>query len=119
MTPDAAIGSLNRQLRKHGHDAILRRSTWSGTERADFEVGVRITLRGYRPDEIIGGIMQGDSEVVLAPTQLRAEGWPSGEAELPRQGDTIVSAGRPRSVVGVDPRFIGDTLVRINLQVRG
>lgn len=119
MTPTAALVALDRQLRLHGQNATLRRSLWSGTERTDIEATVRIALRGYRPDEITGGIMQGDSEVILSPTQLIAEGWPSGEAELPRQGDTIVSAGRPRSIVGVDPRFIGETLVRINLQVRG
>ena len=119
MTPQAAIASLDRQLRLHGHDAVLRRSTWSGTNKASADVTVRIKLQGYAPDELVGGIMQGDSKVVMAPTQIKAAGWPAGTPEPPKAGDTLVSAGRARAVIAAEPIYLGGELVRINLQVRG
>ena len=119
MTPAAAIAALDRQLRRHGHDAVLRRSTWSGTTRTTADVAVRIKLRGYAPDELVSGITQGDSEVVMSPTQINAAGWPSGAPEPPKAGDTLVSAGRARAVIAAEPIYLGGELVRINLQVRG
>ncbi len=38
MTPAAAIAALNRQLALHGQDAVLRRSTWVGTTKTNFDV---------------------------------------------------------------------------------
>ena len=119
MTPAAAIAALDKQLRRHGHDAVLRRSTWSGTTKTTADVTVRIKLRGYAPDELLGGITQDDSEVVMSPTQINAAGWPSGTPEPPKAGDTLVSAGRARAVIAAEPIYLGGELVRINLQVRG
>ncbi|MDF2809321.1 MAG: hypothetical protein K0S56_352 [Microvirga sp.] len=119
MTPAAAIAALDKQLRRHGQDAVLRRSTWSGTTKNSVDVTVRITLRGYAPDELVGGITQGDSEVVMSPTQINAAGWPSGAPEPPKAGDTLVSAGRARAVIAAEPIYLGGELVRIDLQVRG
>ncbi len=86
---------------------------------SNIDVSARVSFRGYRPDEIAGGIYQGDSEVVLSATQLKAEGWPSGEWEVPKVGDQIIVAGRARSILAVAPIYIGSALVRIDLQVRG
>ncbi|MCS0497866.1 hypothetical protein NVS89_22505 [Ancylobacter sp. MQZ15Z-1] len=119
MTPSSAITALDRQLRKHGHDALLRRQAWAGTVRTSADLPVRVCLRGYRPDELTGGIVQGDSEIVISPTELGASAWPDGAGELPRQGDVIISGSRSLAVIAVDPRYIGGDLVRINLQVRG
>lgn len=119
MTPQAAIAALDRQLHLHGHDAVLRRATWSGTTKTTADVTVRIKLRGYAPDELVGGIIQGDSAVVMSPTQINAAGWPSGAPEPPKAGDTLVSAGRARAVIAAEPIYLGGEVVRIEMQVRG
>ncbi|CAA0095048.1 Uncharacterised protein [Starkeya nomas] len=119
MTPAAAIAALNRQLALHGQDAVLRRSTWVGTTKTNFDVDVRITLRGYRPDELLGGITQGDSQVVLGPTEIAVAGWPDSMVDVPRAGDQIIAAGRTRSVIAAAPIHLGGELVRIDMQVRG
>ncbi len=119
MTPAAAIAALNRQLALHGQHAVLRRSTWVGTTKTNFDVAIRITLRGYRPEELLGGITQGDSQVVLGPTEIAAAGWPGGMVDVPHAGDQIIAAGRARSIIASAPIYLGGELVRLDLQVRG
>lgn len=107
MSPEQAIAALDRQIALHGQDVVLRRGT------ADYPM--RGWVRGYRPDELAGGIQQGDSDVVLSPTDLAAAGFPGP----PKRLDVLVTAGRARSVQLADPVQIGGKTVRHNLQVRG
>lgn len=112
MTPAVAIASLDRQLAAHGEDVVLRRFTGIGQARTFTDATVRALVRDYRPDEIVGGIAQGDTEVALSPTGVLAGG-------LPKRGDQVVIDGGVRTVQGAPPLRISGTVVRINLQVRG
>lgn len=111
MTPASAIAMLDRQLAAHGETVTLRRPVANA---AAIEVDVLAFVRGYRPDELAGGIQQGDSEVVLSPTSLVAP-WP----DLPKRLDKVLIDGRLRNVEMANAVRIAGEVVRINLMVRG
>lgn len=126
MTPEESIAMLDRQLAAHGQDVTLRRLT--GTQLIPFDVVCRAFVRGYGPDELTGTIAQGDSLVILSPTEIEANDWPgpnssatpdTSDRRVPRKGDKVVIAGRVRNVEAPAPIYLGGELVRINLQVRG
>lgn len=114
MTPAAAIASLDRQLAAHGQDVVLRRYTGVGSARASTDATVRAIVRDYRPDELVGGITQGDTQVVLSPTDVLAGGGP-----MPQKGDQIVVDGKPRTIAAAPPVRVGNTVARFNVQVKG
>lgn len=109
MTPAQAIAQLDRQIASHGQPVTLRRLSpaASGALRAFF--------RGYRPDELSGGIQQGDSTAIVSPTGLAASGFPG----RPKVNDKLDVSGRTRNVQAVEPVEIDGTLVRLNLWLRG
>lgn len=104
MTPSQAIAALDRQLARHGQTVILRTSAGVVTST------VRAMMRGYQPDELVGGIVQGDSKVILSPTGLNV---------LPVLNSKVVHDGRVRNVQAVESVKLDDVLVRVNVQVRG
>jgi len=127
MTPEAAIAMLNRQLAAHGQDIRLTRNTLGpGGVLIPFSVECRAFVRSYKADELVGGIIQGDTLVVLAPTEIEAQGWPGAEVtptnqdrRVPRKDDKCVIAGKSRNVEAGTPFYLNGELVRIELQVRG
>lgn len=117
MTPTQAIARLDRQLSRHGTDATLRRPNPSGNP---IDGTVRISIRGYEPSDLVGGIVQGDSLAVVSPTTLTSSGWTAATGSAwPRKGDKVLYAGRLRNVEAAEPRHIDGTLVRVDLQLRG
>lgn len=119
MTPADAIAILDRQLAEHGQTITLRRN---GSPNVD--VSLSAFVRGYEPRELNGGVVQGDSEVTISPTGIGS--WPGALAQsdgsdtkVPRKNDKVLIAGRLRNIEASAPIYIGSTLVRINLQVRG
>ena len=79
---------------------------------------MRVRADDYRPEELVGGIVQGDTKVILSPTQILAASWP-GTLSWPRTGDKIVINGRERNIQAAPPKLIDGAVVRIDLQVRG
>lgn len=109
MTPSTAIRSLDRQLSLHGSTLVLKRGdnqTPSAT----------VTVKGYqtslRPEKFVGSSKQGDSMIVLSPTGLGAYGEPL-------EDEWAVFGGRTLSVYFVRRKLVANTLVRIELLVRG
>ena len=113
MTPQQAIASLDRQINRHGQTITLRRPVANASP---IEKTCKAFVRGYKPDELIGGVQQGDSLVALSPTGLAGSDFAT---TLPRAMDKVLIAGRVRNVQMADPVLLGDQVVRINLQVRG
>lgn len=124
MTPTAALVALDRQLRLHGQNATLRRYVGTGPSRTASDVAVRVRLDDYRPEELVGGIIQGDSRAILSPSQIIAASWGGTPADgtdgrVPVKNDHLIVAGRARIVQAAAPFYMDGQLVRIELQVRG
>lgn len=112
MLPVTMIAMLDRALADYGEDAVLRRSSWVGRVRADVDTGVRAHVRGYLPDELIGGIVQGDRRAILSPT-------PFGVDDLPEVGNSLIVGGTICAIMAAALIRAGGVVVRIEMQVRG
>ena len=106
-TPAAMIARLDGALERRGEDVFLRK-----TNTAVGQLAVRARVRFYRPTELVGLIVQGDSKVVISGTGLSVFGVP------PING-YVVSNGVPRVIKGVTPTRQDGVLVRVDMQVRG
>lgn len=107
MTPAQAISSLDSQLAEHG-ETIGWQITANGVPAT--ATNHKAFVRGYKPDELIGGINQGDSNVIMSPTGL------SG---LPKKGDKLTIAGAIKNIQSIEFIRVADVLVRIECQMRG
>ncbi|MGH6773116.1 hypothetical protein [Brucella tritici] len=108
MTPAHAIAKLERQLVRHGQNVDLRKMAGGAIES---EVkGVRAFVRGFKPDELVGPIEQGDRNIVLLP---------EATALALKKGYKIVIAGTVTSVESVEFVRMTDVPVRVNVRVRG
>lgn len=123
------IADLDRALAQDGEDIILRRVVGT-TNQAFNDVTCRAFVRGYAANELVGGITQQDSKVILSPTQINRVQWPGGQppsvTDDPRipsktRGDKckIVNVGKWRNVETGAGIYISDTLVRIEMRVLG
>lgn len=113
MTPANAIAMLDRQMAEHGQPVVLRRVA---ANLPTIEKAVAAFVRGYKSYELVGGIQQGDTMVIISPTTLAGSPFASA---IPRSGDKMTFDGRLRNVQMVDLVTIAGTVVRINIQVRG
>lgn len=113
MTPAQAIADLDRELAEHGQDVVLERVVANARE---IRRPSRAFVRGYRADELSGGIIQGDSLVILSPSSMPAE---FTDANRLRRSDRIFVSNRPKQVQYVDPVEVAGVIVRYNVQVRG
>lgn len=106
-TPTEIIARLDGALARRGEDVLLRKSNSVAGQ-----VTVKGRIRFYRPDEIEGIIVQGDSKVVISPTGLDTFG-------IPPSNGYVVIADTPRRIIAVNAIRDGGTLVRIDMQCRG
>jgi hypothetical protein len=107
MTPAQLIADLDAALVEVGQDVFLRK-----TNSSVGQLTARARVRFYKPFEVAGIIQAGDSLVVISPTGLETFGIP------PANGYVVVN-GVPRRIIAPNPTYVGGTLVRIDLQVRG
>lgn len=112
MTPEQAIAQLNRQIAANGQTVALRKAT---AKDGSQDKPLRAFVRGYKPDELAGGVQQGDSTVIVSPTELAKSGFAGPIVRL----DRVVVAGRVRSIEVANPVMLNDQVVRIELRVRG
>lgn len=113
MTPFDAIAMIDRQFIEHAQDATLRLSL--GTTPPTYaNVDVLAFVRGYRPDELVGTLQQGDRRVILRNTEVAAGGH-----RAPREGDRLVLAGATTTVLASEARRVANTVVSHWLTVRG
>lgn len=119
-------------MAEDGQDIVLRRVIGQSQATQQFiDVTCRAFVRGYAPDELVGGITQQDSRVVLSPTQINAAHWPGGQVVSTAQfqadqrvpdknrGDICFIDGRRCSIEAAKAVIIDGALVRIDMQVRG
>lgn len=122
------VAALDEGLLVAGEDVELQRLTLGpGGVQIPFSVTCRATVRSYEPRELVGGIIQGDTRLVLSPTEIERAQWPGpgavpaspGDRRVPRKGDRVVIQGRARTVEAATPVYVAGVLVRLELQVRG
>jgi len=127
VTPaEQAIADLDASLATDGEEIELQRL--AGTQQIAVKVKCRAFVRGYQASELVGGITQQDSRVIISPTEIDRMGWPgpdvasnptSQDRRVPRKGDKAVIAGKVRNVEAAVGLYMADTLVRIEMRVLG
>ncbi len=121
-----ALLALDGALAEVGQTITLRRFT--GTQKIPFNVECRAIVRGYSPEELVNGITQQDSMVILSPSEIERKGWPGPQSSadpsnvdrrIPRKSDAAVIAGAQRNVEAAVGIYVAGALVRIEMRVLG
>jgi hypothetical protein len=126
VTETEQIADLDAALAADGEWIELWRET--GTQRIPFKVRCRAFVRGYAAQELVGGIAQTDSKIVMSPTEITRSGWPgpnssatssNQDRRVPRKGDAVIISGRKRAVETAGGIYLAGELVRIEMRVLG
>lgn len=121
MSPDQQIDMLDRFLATDGLQVRLSRSI----DGIPISVNCQAFVRKYKPEELTGTIIQGDSSMILSPTQIVAAAWPEAQPvntpdnRVPVVGDIVLFGGVPRAVRAATPAYNNGTLIRLDVQIRG
>lgn len=108
MNPNPIIRALDQALQRTGQDVSLRRV-------GQDDLAVRARVRDYTVSELAGAIQQGDSHVIMSPTEMTAANWPAP----PKKGDRLLVGARVCLVETVAPKHVDGEAVRYELVVRG
>jgi hypothetical protein len=113
MTSDEIAAYYAAELQE---TVVMRRYTGGGTNRPRFDVEARGKAWGYRSQDLVGSIQQGDQRVVVLADDLIAGGF-----VLPvTTNDRVVVKGRELSIIDPGFRKAPDgTVVTLDLQARG
>jgi hypothetical protein len=107
------VGVLNacitNMLARHGRAMTLRRRT--GTTETFTDAAVRGYLTSFRPDQLTGGVRQGDAQVTLGSATAPLSGVATG--------DLLTIDGASWSVLRAQPLYAGATVAGWRLWVRG
>ena len=123
---EQAAADLDAALAADGEWVELQRLT--GTALIPFKVTCRAFVRGYAAQELVGGISQTDSKLILSPTEITRSGWPgpnssatstNQDRRVPRKGDAVIISGRKRAVETAAGIYLASDLVRIEMRVLG
>lgn len=107
-SPAGSIKRLDAALGRQGSTIIVQRA---GSP-TPTEIAVTGIARGYKPEELVGDVRQGDVSVILSPSGL--------SSLLPlKRSDKLFIAGAQYNIEAVEHVRRLDQVVRINLQVRG
>jgi hypothetical protein len=115
MTPAHARAKWRRRIHRDGEMITLRRVTPQGT--TNYQVKARVL--GYQPDELIGGINQGDRKIYILAEDVEKAGFPA-----PFKiggGDTVVVRGRAMNIGVVDDNThrIAGVLIAYQIKATG
>lgn len=132
---DFEVRELDKSLAEDGEWIELQRLT--GTLLIPVKVRCRASVRNYDAKELVGGLTQDMSEVIMSPSEIIRAGWPGPDIEVrnaagvvtapfsqqdrrvPRTNDKAVIKGKTRNVQIAKPKYIDDGLVRITMTVSG
>ncbi|WP_029002727.1 hypothetical protein [Azorhizobium doebereinerae] len=123
-TPAGMIARLDAALGRRGQGITLKRMSGAGQARTSVDVDCRAFVRDFDPSELINGMVQGTSEVVISPSEIIVAAWESGrpagqDANVPMAGNMVTIRGKDRRVMAAEPFYANDTLVRIRMAVEG
>lgn len=117
MTPDAVRAAYRDMLALVGEPVTIRRYTGAGPERPRFDANTTARVSDYAPDELVGGIQQGDQKLVLLADDLVARQF----QVPPHRGDKAIVRGHELNIEAVDDntRRVAGMLIAYEIQVRG
>lgn len=110
---DPRIDTVFDAVNRIGQTVTVRRL--SGTQQIPFDVVVKAVVRGYGPEELVGGIQMGDRRVILTQREMEQDQW----CWPVKVQDRVVIDGRSTTVQSVEMRKIGEDTALYVLQVRG
>lgn len=111
----SAADSITNVLLKYGRPMTLRRNVWTNGVSVPIDVTIYGVTEGYQPQELVNGIMQGDTKVKFSNAQIAADSWPGPPQIL----DQVIVDGRTRTILGVDPQPLGTQVLAYFAQTRG
>jgi hypothetical protein len=112
--PDPRIATIYDAISRVGETVILRRLAGT-TVQIPLDVTLKAVVRGYGPEELVGGIQQGDKKVILSQVDMENSQW----CWPVKPQDRVIIEGRPTVVQSVDKRKISEDTAMYVLQVRG
>ena len=113
MSPEHAIGALDRQMARHGQKVVLRRYTGTGNSRTKTDLAdVPAFVRAVKADDLVGEVKQTSLRVTVSPSNIMSL-WPL------KTSDKALIDGVEREIIAVKPIKLADTLVRCDLVVTG
>ena len=114
MTPSELRAVYRRHLEAHGETVSLVRGF--GGVAPTTVANLLARVMGYSPEELVGGIAEGERKVILLAEDLAATAIPT-----PARNDRVVWNGKTLNVVAVDDatrRVAGETIA-FELRVAG
>jgi hypothetical protein len=120
MSATDEIAALDAALAEDGEDIVLRRTVSS----VNTDVTCRAFVRAVSPEQLMAGVKQDNSNVIISPTEIIASNWPDTTSDLvdvrvPTTNDWLIIAGRTRKIGFVAPIYLGGELVRMDIRVTG
>jgi hypothetical protein len=115
MTPGEAKQMYRAQVHTHGETVTLRRVNTAPAPAT--EVTLPANVRGYRPEELVGGIGLGHREVLILAEDVDRVGFPAPI----RRNDRIVVGGTALTVTDVDvhTRRVAGVLIAYDIVATG
>lgn len=105
-------------MARHGEPVVIRLRPAVGTGRPQIDVEVRARVTGYTPQQLVGGIVQGDRKIIILVEDLTAK-----QVRLARVtvGQWIMVRGTELSIMAMDDSTHrdGTELIAIELNARG
>jgi hypothetical protein len=117
MNPDTVKANYRRAMDMVGEMVTIRRYVGAGANRPWFDCDVRARVMDYKPNELVGSIVQGDRRLVILHEDLV-----TAQFALPLAKDMKARVrGKELNIEAVDDstRRVGGQLIAYELQVRG
>lgn len=100
--------SRRYEITKRGRMMTLRRGQLSAIQ-------VRAMKWNFKPEQLTGGVLQGDCQVEIMNDEMAIAGFPGP----PRRGDSMIIDGRTWTVQGNEAQYEASTLFGHSIWVRG
>lgn len=108
--------SISGALARFGRAMTLRRNTQAANGvLIPSDVTVYGRTKEYQPNELIGGVVQGDTQVTISNKEITEAQWPGP----PKKGDIFRFEGRNAAIQAVEPKYLGTEVLVYVCQVRG
>jgi hypothetical protein len=128
---NSLLSRLDRQLRLHGEEVQLQRTTGTSTQ-TNTKATVRGVIKTLGILQLLSGLTATNYVVIISPTDLRKSSWPGAVAEaipsglvpvkdavIPTVGDKMWFRAALKTISRADAIYDGNECVRIELYCTG